>query len=331
MNSTGMNWDREKIREVYDRPLLELVYDAATVHRKYHTAGEVQISSLLSIKTGGCAEDCGYCPQAARYHTDVKVQALMQTDEVIDSAKKAKAGGASRFCMGAAWREVRDNKEFDRVLEMVKGVNEIGLEVCCTLGMLTEHQAKKLADAGLYAYNHNIDTSEEHYHDIITTRKYEDRLDTIGHVRKAGITVCSGGIIGMGETEDDRIGMLLTLANLTPQPESVPINALVPVAGTPLANQPRIPFWEMVRMIATTRIVMPKTAVRLSAGRLEMSMSEQALCFMAGANSIFAGDKLLTTPNPAFNEDMEMFRILGLKPREAFAAQKKEHRETASA
>ncbi len=319
---------RNAIREVYDKPLLELVYDAATVHRQHHTPGEVQISSLLSIKTGGCSEDCGYCPQAARYHTDVKVQALLKTEEVVESAKNAKAGGASRFCMGAAWREVRDNKDFDRVLDMVKEVNNIGLEVCCTLGMLTESQAKKLADAGLYAYNHNIDTSEEHYHDIITTRKYEDRLDTISHVRKAGITVCSGGIIGMGETEDDRIGMLFTLANLTLQPESVPINALVPVAGTPLANQPRIPFWEMVRMIATTRIVMPKTAVRLSAGRLEMSMSEQALCFMAGANSIFAGDKLLTTPNPAFNEDMEMFRILGLKPREVFAAKKQAMKES---
>jgi biotin synthase len=327
----NQSWSRNKIREVYDKPLLELVYDAATVHRRHHTPGEVQISSLLSIKTGGCAEDCSYCPQAARYHTDVKVQALLQTEEVVASAKNAKAGGASRFCMGAAWREVRDNKDFDRVLDMVREVNNIGLEVCCTLGMLTASQAKKLADAGLYAYNHNIDTSEEHYHDIITTRKYEDRLDTIGHVRKAGITVCSGGIIGMGESEDDRIGMLYTLANLDPQPESVPINALVPVEGTPLADQPRIPFWEMVRMIATTRIVMPTTTVRLSAGRLEMSMSEQALCFMAGASSIFAGDKLLTTPNPVFNEDMEMFRILGLKPREAFAAQKKQEQETASA
>lgn len=325
-------WNRNKIREVYDRPLLELVYDAATVHRKFHKAGEVQISSLLSIKTGGCSEDCGYCPQAARYNTDVKVQALMKTEEVIASAKNAKSGGASRFCMGAAWREVRDNKDFDRVLDMVKEVNNIGLEVCCTLGMLTEQQAQKLADAGLYAYNHNIDTSEEHYHDIITTRKYEDRLDTIKNVRKAGVTVCSGGIIGMGESEDDRIGMLLTLANLTPQPESVPINALVPVEGTPLENQKRIPFWEMVRMIATTRIVMPKTTVRLSAGRLEMSMSEQALCFMAGASSIFAGDKLLTTPNPAFNEDMEMFRILGLTPKAPFAKKEKtEEQEIASA
>src|SRR4051812_687086 len=265
---------KEEIVSVYHQPLLELVYNAATVHRQYHRAGEVQVSSLLSIKTGGCPEDCGYCPQAARYHTDVKVQALMKTEEVVEAANNAKAGGASRFCMGAAWREVRDNKDFDHVLEMVREVNNIGLEVCCTLGMLSEEQAKKLADAGLYAYNHNIDTSEEHYHDIITTRKYDDRLNTIGNVRKAGMTVCSGGIIGMGEKEEDRIGMLYTLANLDPQPESVPINALVAVKGTPMENQPRIPFWEMVRMIATTRIVMPETQVRLSAGRLEMSMSE---------------------------------------------------------
>ena len=321
---SNITWNRNKIREVYDKPLLELVYDAATVHRLHHIPGEVQISSLLSIKTGGCSEDCGYCPQSAKYNTDLKAQPLLKTDLVVETAKRAKEGGASRFCMGAAWREVRDNKDFDRVLDMVKEVNNIGLEVCCTLGMLTEEQAKKLADAGLYAYNHNIDTSEEHYHDIITTRKYDDRLNTINHVRKAGITVCSGGIIGMGETEDDRIGMLFTLANLDPQPESVPINALVPVKGTPMENQPRIPFWEMVRMIATTRIVIPRTAVRLSAGRLEMSMSEQALCFMAGANSIFAGDKLLTTPNPDFNQDKEMFKILGLKPRAPFPAKAKE-------
>ncbi len=308
---------REEISAIYYKPLLDLVYEAATVHRKNHNANEVQVSSLLSIKTGGCAEDCSYCPQAARYQTDVKVQALMKKEEVVEAARNAKAGGASRFCMGAAWREVRDNKDFDRVLEMVRDVNDIGLEVCCTLGMLTEKQAKKLADAGLYAYNHNLDTSEEHYHDIITTRNYEDRLNTIGHVRKAGITVCSGGIIGLGETNEDRIGMLHTLANLNPAPESVPINALVPVKGTPLEEQPRIPFWEMIRMIATTRIVIPKCAVRLSAGRLEMSMSEQALCFLAGANSIFAGDKLLTTPNPAFNEDLKMFEILGLSPKKS--------------
>jgi biotin synthase len=313
---------REEILAIYNKPLLELVYEAATVHRQFHKAGEVQISSLLSIKTGGCAEDCAYCPQAARYHTDIKVHKLMSIDEVSRASDNAKNAGASRMCLGAAWREVRDNKDFDKVLEMVQTVNSKGMEVCCTLGMLTESQAKKLADAGLYAYNHNIDTSEEFYGDIISTRTYKDRLDTIDNVRKAGMTVCSGGIIGMGESVDDRIGMLFTLTNLTPQPESVPINGLVPVDGTPLEKQEIIPVWDMIRMIATTRIVMPHTAVRLSAGRLSMSMEAQALCFMAGASSIFAGDKLLTTPNPAFNEDMDMFKILGLTPKEAFADKK---------
>ena len=257
-------------------------------------------------------------PQAARYHTGVNVHALMQVDEVVELAKKAKSGGASRLCMGAAWREVRNNRDFDRVLEMVKAVNDLEMEVCCTLGMLTGEQAIKLKQAGLYAYNHNLDTSEENYGNIITTRTYADRLQTLQNVRDANLTVCSGGIIGLGETEEDRIGMLYTLCNLPQHPESVPINALVAIKGTPLENQERVSIWEMVRMIATTRIIMPKTVVRLSAGRLEMSLPEQALCFMAGANSIFAGDKLLTTPNPAFNDDMEMFDILGLKPRKAF-------------
>ncbi len=319
MSIVRHNWTPEEISHIYNRPLLQLVMEAGGVHAANHKAGEVQISSLLSIKTGGCSEDCSYCPQAARFHTDIKVQALMKTDEVVEAAQNAKAGGASRFCMGAAWREVRDNRDFDRVLDMVKAVTAMDMEVCCTLGMLSETQAKKLADAGLYAYNHNIDTSAEHYEQIITTRKYEDRLDTLEHVRNAGISVCSGGIIGLGETDQDRIGMLLTLSNLPKHPESVPINVLVPVKGTPLADNKRVPFDELVRMIATARIVMPRSAVRLSAGRLELSMAEQALCFLAGANSIFAGDKLLTTPNPEFNEDMEMFRVLGLTPKAAFA------------
>jgi biotin synthase len=318
------NWTKEQILEVYNTPLLDLIYRAASIHRENNDYSEVQVSSLLSIKTGGCPEDCGYCPQATRYHTDVKVHALMKIDEVMDAAQKAKAGGASRLCMGAAWREVRDNRDFDRVLEMVQGVNSLGMEVCCTLGMLSESQAQKLADAGLYAYNHNLDTSEENYSSIISTRTYGDRLDTIRNVRKANISVCSGGIIGMGESVEDRIGMLHVLANMDPQPESVPINALVPVKGTPLENQEIVSTWEMVRMIATARVVIPKTVVRLSAGRTQMSMEAQALCFMAGANSIFAGDKLLTTPNPSFNQDMEMFRILGLTPREAFKGVKKE-------
>jgi len=319
MGEIRHDWTKEQIREIYDRPLLSLVLDAAIVHRENHVYGEVQISSLLSIKTGGCSEDCAYCPQAARFHTDVKVHALMKVDEVVQSAQNAKAGGASRFCMGAAWREVRDNRDFDRVIDMVKAVNELDMEVCCTLGMLTPHQASRLAEAGLYAYNHNIDTSEEHYTEVITTRTYDDRLNTLSNVRKAGISVCSGGIIGLGETDNDRVGMLFTLANLPQHPESVPINVLVPVAGTPLGENSRVPFDQLVRMIATARIVMPHSAVRLSAGRLELSIAEQAMCFMAGANSIFAGDKLLTTPNPEYNADMDMFNILGLKPKAAFA------------
>ncbi|MCD6012606.1 MAG: biotin synthase BioB [Flavipsychrobacter sp.] len=319
MNNIRHNWTKEEISEIYERPLLSLILDAANVHKQYHSFGEVQISSLLSIKTGGCSEDCSYCPQAARFHTGIKVQALMKVEEVVSAAKNAKAGGASRFCMGAAWREVRDNSDFDRVLDMVKEVNKLDMEVCCTLGMLTEYQAERLAEAGLYAYNHNVDTSEEHYSEVISTRTYDDRLKTLSNVRSAGISVCSGGIIGLGETNADRIGMLQTLANLPQHPGSVPINALVPVAGTPLEHNKRVPFDELVRMVATARIVMPKSAVRLSAGRLELSVAEQGLCFMAGANSIFAGDKLLTTPNPEFNSDMEMFSILGLTPKEAFA------------
>ena len=322
MTELRNDWTSEEIEEIYNRPLLELVFEAATKHRKFHAAGEVQVSSLISIKTGGCPEDCAYCPQAARYQTDIKVHKLMEVEEVKVQAKSAKESGASRMCLGAAWREVRDNKDFDKVLDMVKTVNDLDMEVCCTLGMVSEMQAKKLADAGLYAYNHNIDTSEEYYEDIISTRDYDDRLNTIANVRKANITVCSGGIIGMGESSKDRIGMLKTLANMDVHPESVPINALVPVDGTPLAEQPRVAFHELVRMIATARLVMPESVVRLSAGREGMSLSEQAMCFMAGANSIFAGDKLLTTPNPDFNDDKEMFEILGLVPREAFQYKK---------
>lgn len=318
MTEIRHNWSKEEIAEIYHSPFLDLIYQAATVHRQNKDYAEVQISSLLSIKTGGCAEDCAYCPQAARYQTDLEVQALMSVDQVTTAAQKAKDAGASRLCMGAAWREVRDNRDFDRVIEMVKSVNKLDMEVCCTLGMLTESQAQRLADAGLYAYNHNLDTSEDDYKRIITTRTYDDRLKTIENARKAKLTVCSGGIIGLGETVEDRISMLKTLSNMPKHPESVPINALVPVKGTPLADQPRVPIWDMVRMIATARIIMPNTVVRLSAGRTEMSLTDQALCFMAGANSIFAGDKLLTTPNPSFNEDMAMFELLGLKPREAF-------------
>jgi len=316
------DWTIQEIQEIYNTPLLDLVFRAAAVHRQFNNTGEVQVCTLLSIKTGGCTEDCAYCPQAARYHTNVKVHALMQKEEVLEYAAKAKAAGSTRFCMGAGWREVRNNRDFDRVLEMVKGVNEMGMEVCCTLGMLTEEQAKKLADAGLYAYNHNLDTSSEYYHEIITTRTYDDRLRTLENVRQAGISVCCGGIIGLGETHEDRIKMLHTLSTLPEHPESVPVNALVPVPGTPLADNPAVDVWDMVRMIATARILMPKAMVRLSAGRTSMSVADQALCFLAGANSIFAGEKLLTTPNPSFEEDNAMFRLLGLTPREAFKEEK---------
>ena len=310
------NWTPHEIKNIYNKPLLELIFEAATVHRKYNQSREVQVCTLLSVKTGGCTEDCAYCPQAARYNTGVKVHKLLEVEDVILKANEAKANGSSRFCMGAAWREVRDNKDFDKVLNMVTEVNKLGMEVCCTMGMLTEDQALKLKEAGLHAYNHNIDTDEAYYDKIISTRTFDDRLNTIGNVRKAGISVCSGGIIGLGESNEARIGMIHTLATLPEHPESVPVNALVAVEGTPLENMKRVSVFEMVRMVATVRIVMPKTKVRLSAGRLDMPIAEQALCFMAGANSIFAGDKLLTTPNPSFTDDMEMLQMLGLKPLE---------------
>jgi len=318
MNDIRNNWTKEEILEVYNTPLLELVFRAAQIHRKYNKGSEVQVSSLISIKTGGCSEDCGYCPQAARYSTGVDVHKLMSVEQVTELAEKAKSGGASRVCMGAAWREVRDNRDFDKVIEMVSAVNSMGMEVCCTLGMLTEEQAQRLADAGLYAYNHNLDTSEEYYGNVIHTRTYDDRLKTLKNVRNANLTVCSGGIIGMGESVEDRCGLLYTLSHLEVHPDSVPINALVAVPGTPMENQKPVPVWDMVRMVATARIVMPKTVVRLSAGRQQMSLEGQALCFLAGANSIFTGEKLLTTPNPEFDADMEMFKIFGLEPREPF-------------
>lgn len=315
-NELRHDWTKEELMEIYNRPLLQLVYDAASVHRAWQRPDEIQISTLLSVKTGGCPEDCSYCGQAARYHTDIKVQALLPTETVLAHAQKAKDSGSSRFCMAAAWREVRDNRDFDRIIDMVKGVNDMGLEVCCTLGMLTADQAQRLQEAGLYAYNHNLDTSEEFYDEIISTRKFDNRIETIKNVRKAGITVCSGGIIGLGERIEDRISMLRTLSNMEKHPESVPINALARVAGTPLENLPKVDVWDMVRTIATARIVMPASMVRLSAGRIEMTETEQAWCFMAGANSIFTGERetLLVTPNPGVSEDMQMLTNLGLKP-----------------
>ncbi len=314
------DWSRAEIQAIYDAPLMALIQRASTVHARAMGTGEVQVCTLLSVKTGGCPEDCAYCPQAARYQTGVDVHRLLDTEDVLSRAREAKANGSTRFCMGAAWRNVRDNRDFDRVLDMVRGVKALDLEVCCTLGMLTPEQAQKLKEAGLYAYNHNLDTSEEHYAEIISTRGYDDRLDTLEHVREAGLSVCSGGIIGLGESDADRVAMLHTLSTLPAHPESVPVNALVPVEGTPLAEQPRVSVWEMCRMIATARILMPKAMVRLSAGRETMSDEEQALCFLAGANSIFAGEKLLTTPNPTVDRDQQLFQQLGLRPRAAYKA-----------
>lgn len=318
MNIIKNNWTNEEIIAIYNKPMMDLLYEAATIHRANHNPNVVQVSTLLSIKTGGCPEDCGYCPQAARYHTDIETNDLMSVQQVKAQALRAKSSGSSRVCMGAAWRNVKDGPEFEQVLEMVRTINKLDMEVCCTLGMITENQARRLAEAGLYAYNHNLDSSEEYYKEVISTRGYEDRLETIANVRKTNVTVCSGGIIGMGESIEDRAGMLVALASLDPQPESVPINALIAVEGTPLENQKPVEIWDMLRMVATTRIVMPKTQVRLSAGRLQMTREGQAMCFFAGANSIFSGDKLLTTPNPNANDDMKMFELLGLIPQKPF-------------
>lgn len=311
-------WTRNKVIELHNKPLMDLLYEAATIHRKFHDPNKVQVSTLLSIKTGGCPEDCAYCPQAARYHTGVKAEGLMSIEQVKEEATHAKANGSSRICMGAAWRNVKDGPEFEQVLEMVRTLNKLDMEVCCTLGMITENQAKRLSEAGLYAYNHNIDTSEEYYKEIISTRSFTDRMQTISNIRKTNITVCSGGIIGMGESIENRADLLLTLATLSPQPESVPINALVAVKGTPMEEMEPVSIWEMARMVATARILLPKTQVRLSAGRTQMSQEGQALCFFAGANSIFSGDKLLTTPNPDRNEDLKLFKDLGLIPQKPF-------------
>ena len=310
---------RDAVAALYRTPVLDLILRAAEVHRRHHAPGEVQVCVLLSVKTGGCSEDCGYCPQSAHYQTSVTPEGLMNVASVLDSARRARDSGATRFCMGAAWREVRDGRAFDSVLEMVRGVKNLGMEACCTLGMLTDDQAGRLKDAGLDAYNHNLDSSEAFYDKIISTRTYADRLQTLDRVRRAGISVCCGGIIGMGETEDDRIDLLHTLARLPEPPESVPINALVPVEGTPLAGRSQVAIWEMVRMIATARILMPRAMVRLSAGRVSMTEAEQALCFLAGANSIFAGEKLLTTPNPGEDRDALLFEHLNLTPRPAMA------------
>lgn len=308
------DWSREEISALYHRPLLDLLFEAQAVHRQFHPANQVQMCRLLSIKTGGCPEDCAYCPQSAHYSTGVEKRPLMNKDEILEAAWRAKREGATRFCLGAAWRQAPQGHEFDSVLESVQAVAQLDIEVCCTLGMLTEEQAIKLKKAGLTAYNHNLDTSPEFYGEIIHTRTYEDRLNTIAAVRKAGIQVCCGGILGMGESDDDRIGLLHQLATLSPHPESVPINMLVRARGTPLANQVDLDPMIMVRTIACARILMPVSMVRLAAGRTQMTNETVLLCFLAGANSIFCGEKLLTTPNPEPAVDADLLRKFGLEP-----------------
>ena len=318
-NVVRYDWKRSEVREIYRAPLPELVYRAQSLHREFHSPDRVQTCQLISIKTGGCPEDCTYCPQSAHYETDVERQGLLGLQHVVRVAQEAASRRVTRFCMGAAWREAPRGKEFERVLEMVRGVSALGMEVCCTLGMLTEEQAVQLKEAGLTAYNHNLDTSPEFYGSIITTRVYNDRLKTLAAVRKAGITVCCGGILGMGEKESDRVGLLHQLATLRPHPESVPINMLVRVEGTPLASLSPLDPLEMVRAIATARILMPASKVRLAAGRKQLSREAVTLCFLAGANSIFVGEKLLTTPNPGMDEDERLLQTLGMKPLESHA------------
>jgi biotin synthase len=300
------------VQAVYELPFPELLFRAQAVHREHNDPLEVQLCTLLSIKTGGCPEDCAYCPQSAHYDTGVASEDLLDVDQVLATARAARTAGSTRFCMGAAWRSARDGEDFEQVLAMVRGVRDLGLEACCTLGMLTRKQAERLAEAGLSAYNHNLDTGPGYYESVISTRLYAERLETLRNVRAAGITVCCGGIIGMGEQQEDRVELLRVLSELEPHPESVPINALVRAPGTPLAELPPVDPIDMVRMIATTRIVLPTSRVRLSAGRLEMSDETQALCYLAGANSVFTGEKLLTTPNPEMDRDLELFERLGL-------------------
>ncbi|NLE86990.1 MAG: biotin synthase BioB [Myxococcales bacterium] len=319
MSQLRHDWSLAEARAIHDLPLFELVDRARAVHLAHHPKDEVQLCTLLSVKTGGCPEDCAYCPQSS-HHQAVEGEAMLKLEEVMDAARRAKEHGAVRFCMGAAWRQVKDGPAFERVVEMVKGVKSLGMEACVTLGMLTEEQAQRLKEAGLDAYNHNLDTSKDFYKSIISTRNFEQRLATLSNVRKAGITVCSGGIIGMGEGIDDRCAMLIELAKLDPHPESVPVNALVRVPGTPLESLPPVEPLELVRMIALARIMMPRSKVRLSAGRTELSREAQLLCLYAGANSIFYGDKLLTTPNPGQNDDMDLIEAAGLQPQAQQAA-----------
>ncbi|MFW1083127.1 biotin synthase BioB [Vibrio parahaemolyticus] len=309
------NWTHAEVRDLMEKPFMDLLFEAQLVHRQYQQTNHVQVSTLLSIKTGACPEDCKYCPQSARYTTDIEKERLMEVERVLDAAQKAKNAGSTRFCMGAAWKNPKE-RDMPHLTDMIKGVKDMGLETCMTLGMLTTEQAKQLANAGLDYYNHNLDTSPEFYGNIITTRTYQDRLDTLSHVRDAGMKICSGGIIGMGESANDRAGLLVELANLPTHPESVPINMLVKVKGTPLETVDDVEPFDFIRLIAIARIMMPQSAVRLSAGRENMNEQMQALCFMAGANSVFYGCKLLTTPNPSEDKDMMLFKKLGINSQE---------------
>lgn len=312
------DWTLQELQELYELPLLQLLSQAHHIHGQFHVIGEIQVCSLISVKTGGCPEDCKYCAQSSRYQTPISAQPMMTYEAVLEDARKAIARGATRVCLGAAWREVRDSRQFDQIIKMIQDITALGVEVCCTLGMLKEHQAQRLKEAGLYAYNHNLDSSQEFYKTVVTTRTYAERLNTLDIAEKADISVCCGGIIGMGETVIDRLELLHTLCTRNIHPESVPINQLSRIPGTPFSDLPSISIWEMVRMVALTRIVMPQAMVRLSAGRLEMSYEDQALCFFAGANSIFSGEKLLTIANHPIDKDEEMFQLLGLKKRPAF-------------
>ncbi|GAB4192316.1 MAG: biotin synthase BioB [Simkaniaceae bacterium] len=317
------DWSLAELKEIYELPLLDLVFRAAKVHRRFQDAREIQLCHLISIKTGGCTEDCKYCAQSARYQTKVKAEPFMNLDEVVQRARRAQRLGTTRVCLGAAWRQVRESRQWGKILAMIRQLTEDGIEVCCTLGMLQEPQAKQLKEAGLYAYNHNLDTSDWYYPKIISTRSFTERLLTLAKIRSAGIFLCTGGIVGLGEKKEDRLRLLQILSSFTPHPESVPINRLEAMKGTPLEGTPKISVWELIRTIALARIIMPKTMVRLAAGRRHMSDFAQALCFLAGANSIFIGEKLLTAENASLEEDLQLLQTLSLRPRPSFKEQSK--------
>lgn len=312
------DWSLQELQTLYDRPLLDLIYESAAIHRKFHHSRRIQVCKIISVKTGGCPEDCAYCAQSSRYKTSTPAEPMLSVEQVLADAKKAIDAGATRICLAAGWREVRPNKPLEQILEMIQGIKAMGAEVCCTLGMVKNPEAKRLSDAGLYAYNHNIDTSEAYYPKIITTRTFKDRTDTLDIVEKIGLSVCCGGIIGMGESIDDRLMMLQTLSNRPRHPESVPINLLSRIPGTPMANQPKVKAWELIRLVAIARRILPRAMVRLSSGRDRLTAAEQALCFLAGANSIHTGEKLLTVAAPAFDHDDALLELLGLEKQQAY-------------